>query len=376
MIHLLLTWLLAPLVLARRLLAPRREEPRHILLIQTAKIGDYICTTPLVRVLRTAFPEARLSLLVAPLVAPLAHQQPSVDSVFTLPAARTGGLAGRLALYRLLRREGVDTTICLSPNQTFLLVPFLAGVARRASVLPNFGGRSYRRARPFLTSSETHRQGRMTVETGAALLHGMGIQAPLPAKEIQPAPGAAERVAAALPRLAGRGWLGLGVSSGNKLKELGEDNLLVLLRQCLDITSLSGIVLVGSDADSTLAAALVATTDSPRIVDATGRVALADLAALMDRLDVYVGVDSGISYLADARGVPVVDVMGPADPEDQRPSGKRAIIIRTVLDCAPCSHAFLAPYHCKVGTRACVRNTRIDRIAESVRSLLVSSNDK
>lgn len=375
MMYLLLTWLLAPLALLRRTLSGVPSAPANILLIQTAKIGDYICTTPLIRAIRQAHPDARLSLLVNPLVEPLARHQPGVDQVFTLANGHLRGLTGRWKLYRLMRSEGFDTTICISPNQAFLLIPFLAGVRHRASILPNFGGRSYRLATPFLSVAEPHRQGRLMVETGMALLQRLGIKVPLPAKEIEPAPGAGERLDRAFPELCKKGWLGLGVSSGNKLKELGKDKLTDLLKRLLNSESAPGVVLIGSPADSKLAAELCAATDSTRVIDTTGHIELEDLAALMDRLDIYVGVDSGITYLADARNIPVVDVMGPADPEDQRPTGKHAIIIRTDLACAPCSHAFLAPYDCAIGTRACVKNVQIERIIEAVQQLAANRND-
>ncbi len=366
--YLLLAWLLAPLALLRLALGRGATLPQNILLIQTAKIGDYICTTPLIRALHTAYPQARLSLLVNPAAEPLARHQPDVDQVFTLTEGRIRGFFGRLELYRLMRREGFDTTVCISPNQTFLLIPFLAGVRRRASILPNFGGRSYRLATAFLTAAETHRQGRMMVETGMMLLQRMGITASLPDKEIVPAPGADERVELAFPGLRGKYWIGLGVSSGNKLKELGKDKLVDLIKLLLDIKPLSGLILIGSAEDRVLAAELCTATDSSRVIDTTGCVALEDLAALINRLSLYVGVDSGITYLADARNIPVVDVMGPADPQDQRPTGKQAIVMHTRLECAPCSHTFLAPYGCAIGTRACIKNLNIiEVVAEAVR---------
>ena len=370
MIHLILTWLLAPLALLRLALSRGPATPQRILLIQTAKIGDYICTTPLVRALRQRYPEAALSLLVHPVNEPLARHQPGGAQVLTLPGGRIRGLAGRLALYRLLRNGRFDTTVCISPNLAFLTLPFLAGVKRRASILPNFGGRSYRLASPFLSASETHRQGRMMIETGMALLRQLGVDGPLPAKEISPAPGAVERIATLLPPPAGPALIGVGVSSGNKLKELGQDKLTALVRALLDLDAKSIIVFVGTAGDRALAAAVRSATDPARVIDTTGAVALEDLAALIDRLAVFVGVDSGVTYLADAHGIPVVDIMGPADAEDQRPSGIHAMIINSDVPCAPCSHAFSAPYQCAIGTRVCVVDTHVPGVAEAVRKIL------
>lgn len=374
MMYLLLAWILSPLAILRLVLNLDAGPPRKVLLIQTAKIGDYICTTPLIRALRQAFPEAKLSLLVNPLTEPLARHQPEIDRVFALPGGRIRGFSGRWALYRFLRQEGFDTTLCISPNLAFLLIPFLAGVQRRASILPNFNGRSYRLAAPFLSAAEAHQQGRMMIETAMALLRHLGVNSDLPSKEIAPAPGASERIDSTLPALSGRKWIGLGISSGNKLKEMGKDKLVELMTGLLSLAPDMGVALIGSNADSPLAKELSAAMDIPasasRILDTTGQVALEDLAALIDRLELYIGVDSGITYLADARGIPVIDIMGPADPEDQRPTGRRTIIIQSELPCTPCSHAFLAPYSCAIGSRSCVTSCDIQQILLVIRKVL------
>ncbi|MCX8086128.1 MAG: glycosyltransferase family 9 protein [Rhodocyclaceae bacterium] len=368
--YLLLAWLLAPLAWLRLILGRRPGKLERILLIQTAKIGDYICTTPLIRTLKNCYPDASLTLLVHPVVEPLARHQPGVDRVLTLPDGTVKGLLGRLAFYRLLRQGRFDTTICISPNQAFLLMPFLAGIPRRAAIFPNFGGRSYRLARPFLSHAESHRQGRMTVETGMALLNQLGCNGPIPAKEIAAAPGAEERVAPLLAGLENRYLVGVGVSSGNKLKELGEKQLVALITGLLNLADDLTVVLVGSVADQRKAAALAETLNQSRVLDVTGRISLADLSVLVGRLEAYVGVDSGITYLADACGVPVVDIMGPADAEDQRPVGPKAIVLKPDLPCSPCSHAFLAPYDCMFGTRACVVEADMQPAVAAAASIL------
>jgi heptosyltransferase II len=42
------------------------------------------------------------------------------------------------------------------------------------------------------------------------------------------------------------------------------------------------------------------------------------------------------------------------------------------LPCAPCSHAFLAPYGCAIGTRACVKGSNNQRIVLGVRKILLN----
>jgi ADP-heptose:LPS heptosyltransferase len=346
--------------------------PRAVLLVQTAKIGDFVCTTPLVRELRRGWPNAELHLLIDAVNEPLARHNPYGAQIHLLPVGGIKGLSGRLWLWRLLRNHAIDATICASPSLPHWLAPLWAGVSIRASVIPNYGGSSYRRAHRFLTHGEMHRAGRLLLETEFELLRQLKLTPSQMAKEAWTAPDAR---AAADAFLEGRKrpLIGIGISAGNKLKELGADKLTELAARLLAASD-ANIVLVGGPADREMAKQvrerLADMGNEGRVLDASGAFDLARLPALLARLNVYVGVDSGITYLADAVGTQVVDVMGPADADDQRPVGPSAVVLRTGLSCAPCSHAFRAPYGCALGTRACIRNVDTGAVADLVIGLV------
>ncbi|MCK7500104.1 MAG: hypothetical protein MZW92_64605 [Comamonadaceae bacterium] len=97
---------------------------------------------------------------------------------------------------------------------------------------------------------------------------------------------------------------------------------------------------------------------------------LAELPALLARLSAYVGVDSGVTYMADAVGVPLVSVAGPCNMAETRPLGNHAVIIQRQLPCAPCAHIFAAPYHCRTGTHACTRTVGAEEIVAAAGELL------
>jgi ADP-heptose:LPS heptosyltransferase len=164
------------------------------------------------------------------------------------------------------------------------------------------------------------------------------------------------------------------VSSANKLKELGTEKLAAVVRDLLARDAGIGVVLIGSDADS-MQAGVVRTTlsEADRVIDTTGRLGLADLPALLARLSVYVGVDSGVTYMADAVGIPIVSVAGPCNMAETRPLGRHVEIIQRELPCAPCAHIFNAPYHCRVGTHACTRDVGAGEIVGAALRLLAEA---
>jgi ADP-heptose:LPS heptosyltransferase len=363
MFYTLLTWLAAPLL---RLFARRHSDrPRRVLLIQTAKIGDLVCTTPIIASLKASWPDCHLTVMVNPLCAPLLAHDPAVDSLWAVPATEWHGFAGKLRLLRRLRAGRFDDCIVLSPNTAFLLLPLWAGIPQRAAMLSNFPSRSLDRCARFLTRSERHRSGRLVLETELELLRKLGCAQLTTRKSLRAAPSANSDVAAFLGgRNAPR--IGIGISAGNKLKALSAGQLTELCRHLLAALP-HDLVLIGTTADREIAAGLKAgCDDSPRLLDAAGAFALDVLPALMPKLDAYFGVDSGVTYIADTFDVPTVDLMGPADADDQRPTSALAMVLRTDLPCAPCSHAFRAPYNCARGDRACVRFVSIPDIANSI----------
>ena len=374
MIYLLLTWLLAPLLWLR---AASRDAKRtnRILVVQTAKIGDFVATTPVFRALRSRLPGTEIVALLHPVNVPLARQLDSIDRIVTLPRHGFKGWAGKRWLLDQLA-EGYDGVLILSPNLTNLLVPFWAGVPQRVSVLADRRQGSARLAWPFLTHGEPHRAGQMFRETALRALAGLDIRVDeqllaLP-NEMQGAASGQTKFAALQPLLH-RPVVGFGLGAGNRMKALDKAQIEALASQIVSRTAAT-LVLVGTDADKAAAEILRTSLPPDRVVDTTGQWALDELPVLLGAIDCFVGVDSGATYMADALGVPVVDFMGPADHQDQRPIGRQAVVIRSAEPCAPGSHAFDAPYACHLGTRACIANLPIPAAVAAVEAILAPQN--
>ncbi|KXB31529.1 hypothetical protein AT959_07690 [Dechloromonas denitrificans] len=372
MIYLLLTWLAAPLLWWR---AARRHpgESSRILVIQTAKIGDFVATTPVFRALRNRLPQVEIVALLHPVNVPLAEGLDSIDRIIALPKPGFKGWAGKRWLLDQLA-EGYDGVLVLSPNLTTLLAPFWAGVPQRVSVLADRRQGSARLAWPFLTHGEAHVSGRLFRETALRALAGFGvsIDAGLLAlvNEI-PRTASGEMKAQVLLGTAPRPLVGLGLGAGNRMKALAPEQLQALALGLAERTAAT-LVLIGTVEDSLAATEVLAALPAGRAIDSTGQCSLAELPALLGELDCFVGVDSGATYMADALGVPVVDFMGPADADDQRPIGSQAVVIRSAEPCAPCSHAFDAPYRCHLGTRACISHAPVDKLIGIVSNILTS----
>jgi heptosyltransferase II len=95
------------------------------------------------------------------------------------------------------------------------------------------------------------------------------------------------------------------------------------------------------------------------------------LPALLKHLAIFIGADSGVTYMADTVGTPLVSVAGPCNMRETRPLGRDVVILqRDDLPCFPCAHIFHAPYTCRVGTRACVEDISAVELAAAALTLL------
>jgi ADP-heptose:LPS heptosyltransferase len=72
-----------------------------------------------------------------------------------------------------------------------------------------------------------------------------------------------------------------------------------------------------------------------RCVIATG-LRLSEVAALLDRCNLYLGNDSGVSHLAAATGVRTVVLFGPSDIGQWGARGKRVTFVSRRVQCSPC----------------------------------------
>jgi ADP-heptose:LPS heptosyltransferase len=89
----------------------------------------------------------------------------------------------------------------------------------------------------------------------------------------------------------------------------------------------------------------------------SGRTSLRELAAVIEKLDLFISVDSGPAHLAAALGTPLVVLWGPAIFEQVRPMSSRSpvTILRHPPPCAPCYGTPLM--------KTCPRNVCMEAIA-------------
>ncbi len=109
-----------------------KKEFKNILVIRTDRIGDVVLTTPSLKVLREAYPKARISLLAVEATRALVECNPYLDEIiYDNRNKKHRGLGGFLKLCALLKSKKYDLAIVFHTKKRTNLLCFLAQIPYR-----------------------------------------------------------------------------------------------------------------------------------------------------------------------------------------------------------------------------------------------------
>jgi ADP-heptose:LPS heptosyltransferase len=337
---------------------PVSPTPR-ILLIRPDHLGDMILTTPVLDALKQSVPGAHITMMVGPWSSEVVARHPAIDRllVFPFPGFRRAS-QNPLSPYILLvsaaqqlRRGNYDLAINLRPDFWWgAALLYLAGIPRRVGYELRPGAVFLSHTLPF--------QAPELAAVSSLRLASAGLQAlghvPLPepyTPESYPAvfqPGeeeqrqVAERLRSAgideqTPVIVIHAGTGAAVKLWrNEAWSRCAGEVVKLLSACLTNAIPARIILTGSKGERPMLEEIAAGMAGPALVmtDLT----VGQLAALLGRAWLALGVDNGPLHLAVAQGTPTVGIFGPTDPRIFGPWGspEQHIVVASTHRCATC----------------------------------------
>lgn len=357
MIYIILTWLLSPIWLSVAFVRGLfLKSPKKVLFMEIAGIGDVVCSAVVFKEFKNAYPDAQIDLMIDPVASGLAPLLPMVNSVINFAYKEQKGIKGRIRLALICAKY--DTVICLIPSAAQLCAVCLAGVPQRYSVLPNPYGSTYALLKPLLSGFALHKSGDFFVQTQADILHNFKnlhnldttkIDKWLPKDSITKDAIFEENIK----------YVGILVSSAREMKRIPPKELASLIDNILD----AKVFLIGSMGDKAVADEVISLCKNKNATNLAGQYPLAKLPNLLVGLDLFIGVDSGVTHMADAFRLNVICIGGPMDLQEvykTKPSVQK--ISAQNLECFPCLGVFITPSNCKTGTLECIKRTSKIRV--------------
>ena len=299
----------------------------RLLIVLTGAIGDVVRALPLLGRIRRGRPDARITWLVEPAAAPLLAGHPWLDDVLVFE--RRAGLRAVRPLLARLRASRYDVALDLGRSAKTALFARLSGAPQRLGFDRADGREGGWLAANRRLPPQGPRRSKLLQFLAFADLLGLP---PAPV-EFGLAPTPAE-VADADALLAGLAAPRVGAAIGSSCPSrrwVPERTAAVI--EALGARGASA-VLLGAAADAPFAT--LVRRAAPGARDLAGRTSLRQLLAVLTRMRLVFGPDSGALHLAAAVGTPVVSLWGPTSAERSVPYGSEGLAVTGTAPCAPC----------------------------------------
>lgn len=306
-----------------------REKREAILIRGVNWIGDAVMTLPAIRAIRRAYPEAHISVLARPSVAPVYEHLPGIDEVI-LQHAQHEGIFGRFRMAMELRKKRFTKAILLQNAFGAALTAFLSGIPERIGYDRDGRGFLLTRAIPYKNEDRKMHH----IKYYLHLLNQAGI----PAEYEKPALVVTlQERQRARKRLAGLPKPLLGINPGatyGSAKRWYPDRFAEVGNWFIRTTG-GSVIIFGSKTEEDIA--LEIDEDIPKNkLCVAGHTTLRDLIALLAECDAFVTNDSGPMHLANAVGTPMVAIFGSTSPALTGPWGDGVRVLDADVNCSPC----------------------------------------
>ena len=359
------------------------DPPERILLLRLERVGDLLMALQAIRTVRRFAPAARIDIVVGSWNAGLASVIEGVDHVETLNVpwmARDDDGASWLTLTRRAlswRERQYDLGINIEGDIRSNALLALSGATRRVGFEMGGGG-------PLLTETVTFSDGvhiadnlQRLVSTAFASYEAAVDPSPgvLDLACRLPIPDESARRAESLLADAGASGALIGIQGGAgreikqwdpvRFAEVGS-----MLAREYDAT----LVLTGTKDERRVTDQLMSVLPPDvRVVDLATDLDLLALAAILNRLDLFISCDTGPMHLAAAVGTPIVAIFGPSLPSRYAPLSARSRIVRVDLPCSPCNQLRRPPKRCVGHVPDCLVGVEVRQVLDAARQVLAAS---
>ena len=274
----------------------RLPDDARVLVVVLRRLGDVLLTTPLIRSLKHAYPQATIDALVFAGTEGVLAGNPDLAAIITMP--QRPRLSDTVALSaRLFRRY--DLAVSAQTGDRPIVFALIAGRHSVGPVEPEGLASAIKRA--LLSRSSIRNRSDHRVVDILRLADVIGVSThrelvcPPPARPPQSAPAHPYAVIHAAPMFVYKRWTADGWGA-----------LAAALRD-------RGLVVVATGAATDCDYLDMVWRDT-RVMRFDGKLDWSELTALIAGARVYIGPDTAITHLAAATGAPSVALYGPTDP--------------------------------------------------------------
>lgn len=305
-----------------------------ILVVRLSSIGDIILATPLLRSLRTAYPNARITFMIKKQYEELLASSPYVDELITFN--KKDGLAGLNKIKRYLREQRFDIYLDIHKNWRSRYLRFCLNAKKTTS----YHKLIFKRTMLIWFKINLYRNNKPVYQRYFDSVKDLGIQYDGLGTDIHVPEGKSEKARVLLTN-AGYDFsapLVIICPSATYYNKRWKPEGFIDTARYL-IREKSAFVIVHGGKEDTLFCHEMAAAIGNKAVSMAGLLSLSESAALLRMSTLVIANDSGLLHLAQSQKRPVVGIYGPTTRElGYFPVEQNSTVIETLISCRPCTH--------------------------------------
>jgi len=344
---------------------PQMEK---ILIIQTAFLGDVILTTPLLKAVKTIYPESSLSFLLIPETKEVLANNPWLDEIIVYDKRKKDkGIANFFSLVKRIRKKNFDRALIPHRSLRSASLCYLSKIPQRIGFDRSAGA-------SLFTQKIKYQKNLHEIERNLSLLEEIPVNdfkdfSPelFPTKEDfirveeflrNHRSEDDKRIIAIAP---GSIW-----ATKRWLPERFAQVADLLIKELK-----AKIIFLGSKEDEQLCYQISDLMETDPAI-AAGKMSFLQSAALISKCSVILSNDSAPVHMASAKGIPVVEIFGSTIPQfGFAPYGNKNVIIEKPLYCRPCG--IHGKNKCPEKHFRCMKEITTQEVFEVVKSVIENS---
>jgi ADP-heptose:LPS heptosyltransferase len=346
------------------------SELKKVVIIQTGKLGDMVCTTPMFRAIKNKYPGCKVYVVGNRINQELLEGNEFVDGYIVFEK-------NPFELRKKLKEHHFDAGFSAGPNFQSLAALYLSDiplitVPEVVDGVSPYENKSYKILRN-LVMTKPHSMISYAPGEYLRLLQSIGIHTQDTQKNLNFSPEALRRV----NEFFGQSnidrqkdiLVGISPSAGNKIKVWPAARFAQVANTIYKEYG-AKIVIIGSPVDKDEIAKMLSHIDSGvPIINTYNMFSVDELKALIAQLNVFISVDSGPIYVAEAFGVPTIDIVGPVDEKVQPPIGKKHRVVFADVPGRPFLSIMNARVYDIEGAKMCTEKITVDMVMKEFKEL-------
>jgi ADP-heptose:LPS heptosyltransferase len=339
-------------------------------------MGDMVCTTPMFRAVKKKYPDAYLTVVGDLVNKQLLVGNPNIDGYLIWDKDDPFSIINKI------KSEKYDFGCTAGPNFEALAIMILSkipliSVPRIENGWSPYETIPYKVLRKFVIT-KPHRMGNYAPREYLRLLETINIFTDDTSKKLYYSSEAGKkRDSLFLENDINTKDLIVGISpsAGNKIKKWPEDRFAQVADYLIEKYQAKILIIGGPNDREESREMLKNIKNTGNVIDLTGKLSVEELKALVSKLKLFISVDTGPIYIAEAFSVPTVDLVGPMDENEQPPIGDFHKIAKAKDRGKPELHIMNARSYNEKGARRQVEDIEVSDVTFEIIRLLKGSTN-